>query len=499
MRMSVIRLAIAHFLAFLSCLGPGWLPLAVAQEVGAPVPLVLTTADAVSLALRQNITIDFAFRDRIVEKFNLVLAEDKFSLKPTISLASQHLSTSGAGGQSASLNNTISANIGKMLPTGAQLGVSTSEALVTPTTSEIREMGTSRGSTWNVSLSQPLLKGGGVEVNTASVASARIGERLNVLSLKATVTNTVTTVITTFRAYLLAMRQLEISREALVRAKELLAINTELIAAGRMAEVEIVQSEDDVANTELNLLTAENGADAARLSLVKLLNMDKHANLLPSEETAVEPLQLSYEQCKELALRNRPDYQGSILSLELLKLNLLLAQDNQLWDLSLSGGYGEERARDGFGNGSGAKNWHSGLKLTIPLQDLAPRQGYLSARIGLDKAQIQLVKLQDTIEIEVQDALRDIDIKMRQVKLSRQSRKLSEKKLEIEKEKLKAGRTSNFQIVSFQNDLKLAQNNEQAAVISYLNALTGLDGTLGITLDKWNIPLSERYQEASYP
>jgi outer membrane protein TolC len=68
---------------------------------------------------------------------------------------------------------------------------------------------------------------------------------------------------------------------------------------------------------------------------------------------------------------------------------------------------------------------------------------------------------------------------------------LSEKKVEIETEKLKAGRSTNFQLVSFQNDLVNAQNGELAAITTYLNALTSLDRTLGITLDKWGVSLTE--------
>ena len=51
------------------------------------------------------------------------------------------------------------------------------------------------------------------------------------------------------------------------------------------------------------------------------------------------------------------------------------------------------------------------------------------------------------------------------------------------------GRTSNFQMVRFQNDLVIAQNNELSNKISYLNSLTTLDQILGATLDTWQIKL----------
>jgi outer membrane protein TolC len=68
---------------------------------------------------------------------------------------------------------------------------------------------------------------------------------------------------------------------------------------------------------------------------------------------------------------------------------------------------------------------------------------------------------------------------------------LAEKKLNIEQEKLGAGRTTNFQFVSFQRDLQTAQLNELSAMTAYLNSLTSLDDTLGTTLATWKIDVKK--------
>jgi outer membrane protein TolC len=80
-------------------------------------------------------------------------------------------------------------------------------------------------------------------------------------------------------------------------------------------------------------------------------------------------------------------------------------------------------------------------------------------------------------------------IRKKQVDLSQKARLLSEKKLAIELKKLDMGRSSNFQIVSFQNDLVTAQTNELLAIIEYYNSIALLEQTLGITLSKWNISI----------
>ena len=65
-------------------------------------------------------------------------------------------------------------------------------------------------------------------------------------------------------------------------------------------------------------------------------------------------------------------------------------------------------------------------------------------------------------------------------------------KLEVEKLKLDMGRTSNFELISFQNDLDTARNKEFKAEIAYLNLLTLLDQVLGATLDSWHVIIDDR-------
>jgi outer membrane protein TolC len=447
-------------------------------------PKEMSLADTVRLSVETSRTISSAYLDRISQRYDLKVAEDIFTPKPVLTSTAQKNVTKINGSRVDNENATISGVITETLPTGGLLSLDASRSY-----DSVDDSSTLRTDSWNVSLTQPLLKGGGIAVATAPVRTARINENINVLSLQATIMDTVTSVIFAYRSLLQASKQLEISRQSLERAKELVAINRELITAGRMAEVEIVQAEADVSNREFDLLSAENSLDSARLSLIKLLDIDRHTLIVPTEKVSLEPAVLDYEQCKTLAFNNRPDYLSALLGLETSKIDLMLAKNNKLWDLSVSGGYG---GSDMQGSGNNTSNWNAGIMLTIPLRDLTLEQGYISAKVNLDKTELSLAKLHDTIEIDTKDAIRDVEIKMKQVSLSQQSRKLSEKKLEIETEKMKAGRSTNFQLVSYQNDLVSAQNNELSAIITYLNALTSLDRTLGTTLAKWSITIDER-------
>lgn len=455
--------------------------------------------DCIALTLRENRTIKNAYLDRVVQKYDLRIAEDKFVpiliLAPSVTGSGSAKALGGGINTSSSTTTFTSgavATLTENLPAGGTLSVGSSY-----TVTSTQQAVPSRDYGWNVSLTQPLLKGAGLDVNLESVRLARINEQKNILVLKSTLISTMSSVITSYRSYIQALKSLEITRQSLERSRELVTTNRELIAAGRMAAIEIVQSEADLANQELSLLTAENSLDAARLALTKAIDIDKNTRITPLAETKIPPVPYTLAQARQLAFSNRPDYQGLLLDYETTKRALTIAKRNTLWDLSLTGNYSEAYNRATSTtpvNSSGA--WTAGLTLTIPLDNLyrssSDRQAALAAEISLKKMENSLARQREDIEIEIQDALRSAEMNYRQIKLATLARSLSEKKVEIETEKLKAGRSTNFQLVSYQNDLKNAQKSELDAIITYQNALTTLESKLGITLDRWGITLAER-------
>jgi outer membrane protein TolC len=140
--------------------------------------------------------------------------------------------------------------------------------------------------------------------------------------------------------------------------------------------------------------------------------------------------------------------------------------------------------------GPGAKtNGVIGLALSFPINDPTPEQGEVQAKVTLDQAKLAVESTKQQVAQQVHDAVTGIDLGWQQLILARQSRELAQRQLDIEKVKLRAGRSTNFQVVTYENQLVIAQSAELSAVIGYLNALTNLDLQLGTTVDTWKIAL----------
>lgn len=463
---------------------PGWAdgPRAKGPPAGAEGPEIhLTLADAVALGLRENRTIRGAYLQRVVDKFNLRVAEDQFT---------PHAQLGGSLGfnrtTSAMALASLTPSVVSVTPIGTQLAFSWDN----------QQNGTG-SSTLNLTVLQPLLKGAGYDVNMSALRQARLSEQINRLHLKSTISDTIAQIIAAYYQLLEAREQLGIAKDSLQRSVDLQAVNRALIAAGRMAESEMVQAESGVASQELAVVSAENAFESARLALLVLLAVDPHTRLVPAELFKTEPVKLDLDRMLTIAFDNRPDYLTQLITIEVARLAAADATNGRLWDLSLAAGASipaeGSNARLAVGALAATKpEFNAGLQLTIPLNSLTPEQAEVQARVALQQNELGMEQLRSQIEQEVRDAVRAVGVGWRQAKLAAQVHALARKTLEIEQIKLKAGRSTNFEIVSFQRDLVTAESAELTAGIAYLSSLVTLDQQLGTTLDTWKIQINDK-------
>ncbi len=460
----------------------------------------MTLTDCVFLALRHNRSIKSACLDGVVQKFDLRVDEDEFHPDLAINPSVKHVSVGDGQNRSYANRAEIFATVTQKLQTGAELSFVWDNS----TAREIdgNSPDDTYSSSWNLAFNQPLLKGEGITVKTIPLEMARINKQINILFLKSTIMDTVTSAINAYRNFLQAGKQLEISTKSLERAKDLLEVNRALIGAGRMAQVEIVQAQADLADKEFGLTRARNAMEAARYSLLRILDIDKNTMIIPSGTMKIKSIKPDPVKYMAVALNARPDYLQALLNLKVAELNLIAAENNYLWDVSPDGAYGvdatdtPERRHSWKATGNAdMSDLNAGVSLNIPFGDLTREERVIRAENHLKKARLALDELTDSIETEVMDAVRDVEMKLSQVGSAQRAREFTERKLELEREKLRTGRSSNFQLVTFHNDLLNARNNELDATISYLNELAAMDRTLGTTLDTWKIDIKKMKED----
>ena len=461
--------------------------------------LGLTLRESIELTLRNNRWLVNARLDREVQRMALRVKENRFLPHVTVGpyLEQSHddpaTDVTRAGVQTA---------VTLRMPTGGEFGVRWSgDGLGGDVPAAGRY-----ASELRFTFRQPLLRGAGIGVNRAPLDMARLTERINELALRRTVIDVVSAVIGRYLAQLQAVRRVEIRADSLGRARELLAVNEELVRTGRMARRDIVQAEADIARRELELIAARNTLAAAQLALADILDIDGGTRfrltdtlagmLAPEVDRADVPGSVA------AALGNRPDWLGAVLGIRHAETRVRVAGNERLWDLSASVSADFRQAGEDasavLGRFRGA-DYGGRLDLTIPLGPAAldpVEQNFVQADTDLKKARNDLADLRQRIDIEVSNAVREVELSARQVELARTVRELARQKTEIEREKLRLGLSSNFRLVRFEDDLVAAENIELDATIAHLGALASLDRVRGTVLESWGIEIVDLDREA---
>ncbi|WP_226889212.1 TolC family protein [Nostoc sp. MG11] len=435
----------------------------------------ISLSDVVFLVLENNIQIKNAYLERIAQKQDLVVEEGKFVPNFTPNLL---LSTN----QQGSLSTNLGANVIVKIPTGGELGFALSSNSQTSGLNSSNRNTDDNASQqdWQLTFRQPLLRGGGIEVNRASIEIARLNEKSNIQGLKSTLINTITESILAYRELLRAQGRLKNEQISLQNAQESLKVTQVLIEAGRIAPVDIIQNQTDIANRRVSLLAAENELDSRKLALLSILGIDKNLNIEAGVIPKVVSISLDFNQLRQIALSNQPNYLQTQLALEKNKHELLLAEDNSRWNLSLDASLIKQTTESADGR--------IGLNLSRTLGDLTIQQRIERSRVNLRQAKNNLQDANSRLDIQLQDRIRDVNLSFSRVELAQQARQLSERQLNIEQQKQKLGRGAGlFEIIRLQNELAEVRNTELDAIINYLNALTNLDQLIGTTLQTWQI------------
>ncbi|AFZ17436.1 TolC family protein [Allocoleopsis franciscana] len=446
----------------------------------------LTLSDVVILALENNRPIKNAYLERIAQKQELAVAEDKFSpdFTPTVSISIAQL---GTNRRTTDADLGIGATVSVKVPTGGELSFrwATNGQTVSQNGLNLDINDDPFSQNLQLSFNQPLLRGFGVNVNRASVDIARLTEQVNILDLKSTLSNTITEAILAYRELIRAQEQLKIAQISLQRAEESLANNRILIESGRLAPVDIVQSETEVARRQVSLIEAENNLEAARLRLVNIVDIEPTAVIVATDSLIAPAVSLNSDNLRQLAFENQPDYLKAQLDLERTKLALLQAENNRLWDLNLNTSYGYAS--------NNTSDVRIGLGLSRQIGDLTVERDFQRRLVNQIQAENTLTEQRESLDIQLIDRIRNVNLSFAQVELAKKVTESSEKQLEIAREKQRLGRDITvFELIRLQDDLVQARNVELNAIINYLNALTRLDQTLGTTLDTWQVKIDRQ-------
>jgi outer membrane protein TolC len=449
----------------------------------AAAPLRLTVAEAVLLGLEGNraLAVQRAAPAIAATGEEAALAPFDTTLEAGASLSSER-SPDGAGGAATRTGGKVGAGARRVLQSGTELAGSLESSVTADPSSAATRLG--------ASVTQPLLRDRGAAANLASVRQARLDVDLSRHELRGFAESLVAAVEQACWDYHLAGRRVEIVERSLRLAEDQLAEVRERIAVGRLAEIEQVAAEAEVALRHEALINARSALATARLDLLRLVNPPGERPL-DRDVAITDPPLLPAAEAEPLAdlvagaLARRPDLAQARLQLERGDLELVKTRNGLLPRLDLFVALGKTGYADSFGgsldlDGPG-HDLAAGLTLTFALDNRAARAAERRATLLRGQAAEALANLEQLAEVDVRTAAIETARQREQVAATAVALRLQGEKLRAETEKFRVGASTAFLVAQAQRDLLAAETDAEGAVVGLLKALVDLrrlDGSL---------------------
>ncbi|MDH5525086.1 MAG: TolC family protein [Desulfobulbaceae bacterium] len=342
------------------------------------------------------------------------------------------------------------------------------------------------------SLRQPLLKGRGVEVQTANLRAARRQVEAEIFLVDSRAADLAAEVKKAYWELVFAGQDIEVKNLSLTLAKKLRDETREKIVAKVMAPVEIYEPESEVALREKLLIQGERAIGAAEDDLKLLLNSnDWGESLVTSDLPQLSGKLPNLEQVLQYALNNRPDIKAADLKIKAAHITVNGARNRTLPSLDLSGAVGVSGTDNTYGNSlDNVSNrsdtmWQVGLVLSVPLGNYSAEGNYRQAKANLAQAEIRAELVRQQVRRSAREAVRDVRLAVKGVEAAEKTTLATMKRLEAEQEKFPVGLATANNVLEAQTAYAEALSSEHRFRAEYAMAMAELDRIQGlITLDK---------------
>ncbi|MEQ1856308.1 MAG: TolC family protein [Longimicrobiales bacterium] len=482
-------------------------------EVGRALPpsdpnreLVTLTLDAaIARALETNLDIQTARLSPRMQAYSQQAADAAFT--PTINgnyrynnSVNQSTSQLDGGARTTTQTHTFNTSLQQTMPWyGGRFSAGFNNSR-TSTDNAFSTLNPSYRSSVSLDYTQPLLAGLRTDNQRAAIQTQDIQGTITELQLTGRVDNITEQVRQAYWGLRATIEQIEIQRQSLAQAQQLLADNQVRVRLGTMAQIQVVQAEAQVAGAEQSLLNAEIQWRNQELAFKSLLISGADDPLLyqtinPVSQPLLQDQAVNIEAAIENALRERTDIREAREERRIAEVDLDVTQNNRLPQLNLTASYslagvgGTEYSRSGLGgapvlvsqggyvdgiNSIAAfevPTWNLGLSFSYPIGMKSAKANLERARLQMDQRDLAIRSQELAIVTEVTNAGLGVTDTRLQLAAATRSRELSEQSAAAEVTRFNAGVATNFEVVAAQDELTSARLSELRALINHINAI----------------------------
>jgi outer membrane protein len=382
-----------------------------------------------------------------------------------------------------------------------------------------------------LNLTQHLLQGFGPAVNNHQIRIAKNNREVSDLNFKAQVIATVSAVKDLYWDLVSYRQNVVVQQESLAANQRLHLEDQQRVAIGTLAPIEVTRAEAEIAATQQAVTIAQTQLLQQETILKNALSRSgvqtpeiAGAHVIPTDRIQVPDVEAiaPIQDSTAMALSARPELsqfriliQNQEIGIKGVKNELLPALD-AVASLANSGLAGQAALCavasggacvppsglyvGGYGSALGQvfarnfPNYSAGFNLNIPLRNRSAQADWASSELNLRQQQLGLLRLENQVRVEVQNAVIGVQQAQAQYKSAVTQLRLQRETVDAEEKKLAVGASTTYNVILTQRDLVTAESNQVAAESAYAKAKVEMDRATGQTLYNNDISIDEAFR-----
>ena len=481
--------------------------------------LVLALDDSIRLALANNTDIhidrtqiDFAldFLKRSHAPFDPV-ATSSFSDTRTQSLP---ISTLQGAPVVSNLTQNTQLSYQELFPTGTNFQTSFNSSKFS-SNSSFSTVNPSLSTTLQFTVTQPLLRNFGLFPNRGPILIAQTNLKQARANFTAEVNNIILQVVNDYWSVVLARENLAVQRQSLEEAQKSYEHDKKALSLGALPPLDIYRSESQVASRRVGVIQAEyalkQAADILRRDIgadldpaIRALDLDLTDQPAPVGELPSMDIATALSR----ALANRPEFEAVREQLAGDELNIRLAHNGLKPDLELSAFFSGNGLNSSAPppmdiglTGSLSQTFHftypsygASVSLNLPVRRHAAQANLADALIGRSRDQYQERRTNQSITLEVTNAVHSLEQAKLSMEAARVAADLARDTLHADERKYELGAEPVFFVLDAQTQLAQAELNLVQSQVSFQLAVAQLDHATGDLLDHRHVQIVEPHR-----
>ena len=363
---------------------------------------------------------------------------------------------------------------------------------------------------YHVLLQQQVLAGFGFGPNLRFFRIAKNNQKISDEAFKLQVISTITQIANMYWDLVAAYEDEQVKSRSLDFANQTLDSDRKQLSLQAIPAMDVMKAEGEVATREQDLTIAKTTLQFQELLIKNALTKNLDDPILeampvrPTDHTGtLEVTQGQTEDMIARALRDRIELSESDLDLDNRRISQIAARNAVLPSVSLTAFYGGTglaglpnpasgiistaptdwggAVTNAFNNS--APDYYVGLSVNIPIRNRIAKSDQYRAELETRQSELRLQQLKKQIRIEVRNAQYALEQSEARVVSARKGRDLAQKTFDIMKKEQELGAGSNYQTLTAQRDLAVAESMLVAAMTAYQKAKIELDRSVGSTLE----------------